>query len=136
MPFVADASVAASWLLPDEADPRADAAYALFPDDSAVAPGLWWLEIRNIFLVSERRGRFDGAQTDRALALLAALPISLDHAANEATLMMLARRHKLTACDAAYLELAQRRGISLATLDETLARAARAEGVRLIGEDA
>ena len=134
MPFVVDASVAASWLLPDEGDVRAEAAYAMFPDDHAIAPEIFWLEIRNIFLVCERRDRLDRAQSDRALALLGSLPISLDHAAREEALMTLARRYKLTAYDAAYLELAKREGVALATLDEALARAARAEGVRLIGE--
>ena len=136
MPFVLDASVAATWLMPDEANTRADAAYALFPDDSAVAPGLWWYEIRNIFLMNERRGRLDSIQTNRALALLAALPIQLDHGASEPALLALAREHKLTAYDAAYLELAQRENIALATLDEALARAARAAGVALVGDEA
>lgn len=133
MPFVIDASVTASWLLPDETDARADQAYALLDTDSAVAPGLWWFELRNIFIVNERRGRIDQAKTQRALELLASLPIRLDHDAEEAALLALARRHRLTVYDAAYLELAQRQGLSLATLDDELARAARAEKVVLIG---
>jgi predicted nucleic acid-binding protein len=133
MPFVVDASVTASWLLPDETDARAEQAYALLDTDSAVAPGLWWFELRNVFIVNERRGRIDRAKTQRALGLLASLPIQLDHAAGEAALLALARRHRLTVYDAAYLELAQREGLPLATLDEELARAARAEKVVLIG---
>ena len=136
MPFVLDASVAATWLMPDEADSRAETAFALLPESGAVAPGLWWFEIRNIFLTNERRGRLDGGQASRALALLEALPIALDHAANGSALLTLAREHKLTAYDAAYLELAQRENIALATLDEALARAARATGVPVVGDDA
>ena len=135
MPFVVDASVAASWLLPDEVNGKADAAYDRLRDDTALVPGLWWYEMRNIFLINERRGRIDSAGTSRALALLAGLPILLDHAANEAELMALARRFRLTAYDAAYLELARREGVALATLDEPLARAARAEAVPLVGEN-
>jgi predicted nucleic acid-binding protein len=136
MPFVVDASVAACWLLPDEGNARAEAAYAFFPNDTAVAPGLWWFEMRNIFIVNERRGRIDGAKTSRALALLNGLPIRLDHQAEDAALMALARMHRLTAYDAAYLELALRESLPLATMDDALQRAARAEGVPLIGERA
>ena len=134
MPFVVDASVAACWLLPDEGNSRADTAYARFPDDSAIVPSLWWFEMRNIFITNERRGRIDQVQTTRALALLNGLPIRRDDNADEAALMTLARRHKLTAYDAAYLELAQREGVALATLDEALLRAARDAGVAIIDE--
>lgn len=136
MPFVVDASVAACWLLPDEGNRRADAAFARFPGDTAIAPSLWWFEMRNIFVSNERRGRIDSARTSRALALLNGLPIRLDHQPDDAVLMALARIHQLTAYDAAYLELALRENVPLATLDDALLRAARAEGVALIGENA
>jgi predicted nucleic acid-binding protein len=87
MPFVIDASVTASRLLPDEADTRAEQAYTLLDTESAVVPGLWWFELRNIFVVNERRGRIDEATTQRALKLLASLPIRLDHAAEETALL-------------------------------------------------
>lgn len=136
MPFVVDASVAACWLLSDEDDMRAEAAYRRFPDDTAIASSLWWFEMRNIFLSNERRGRIDSARTTRALTLLSGLPIQLDHRPDEAALMALARQHQLTAYDAAYLELALRHALPLATLDDALARAARAESVPLVGENA
>jgi predicted nucleic acid-binding protein len=91
--------------------------------------------LRNIFVTNELRGRLDSKQTSRALALLAALPIQLDHGANETALLALARQHQLTAYDAAYLELAQRENVALATLDEALIRAARAAGVPVIGDE-
>lgn len=134
MPFVVDASVAACWLLPDEEDARAAVAYARFPDDTALIPALWWSEMRNIFLVNERRRRIDAKDSDRALALLRGLPIQQDDKADGVALMELARRHGLTAYDATYLELAQRTGLPLATLDADLRRAARDEGIALIGE--
>ena len=61
------------------------------------------------------------------------LPITIDVDCDERRLMTLARKHRLTAYDAAYLELALREGIALATLDAELERAARAEGVTLVG---
>ena len=66
--------------------------------------------------------------------MLGALPIRLDHQADDGVLMALARTHRLTAYDAAYLELARRANLPLATLDIALARAASAEGVSLIGD--
>ncbi len=136
MPFVIDASVAASWLLPDEDDPVSRAAYRRLETDDAVAPGLWWFEMRNVLIVNERRGRIDARQTARALGLLAALPIGLDFATEEGALMDLARRHRLTVYDGAYLELALRERLPLASLDAALRDAARAEGAALIGEAA
>lgn len=134
MPFVIDASVAACWLLPDESHAYADAAFNRFPNDTAIAPSLWWFEMRNIFLSSERRGRLNPAIIEQFLSLLNALPIRTDHHPNETVLLTLARRHKLTAYDAAYLELAIREGLALATLDATLIHAAKTEGLDVIGE--
>ena len=75
MTFVVDASVAACWLLPDEGRSAAVLAYERFPDDTAIVPSLWWFEMRNIFVTSERRGRIDPARTALALNLLRGLPI-------------------------------------------------------------
>ena len=132
MPFVVDASVAASWLLPDESDLRADKAFSLLAMDHARAPSLWWFEVRNLLVTNERRGRIDSLKSTRALRLLAGLPIRLDDHAGQARLLELARRHRLTMYDAAYLELAEREGIPLATLDRQLAEGAASEGVPLI----
>lgn len=87
--------------------------------------------MRNLFIVNERRGRLGSDTTARALALLADLPIQLDRTPDGEALLQLARRHRLTVYDAAYLELALREAIPLTTLDEALARAARAEGVMM-----
>ena len=69
MPFVVDASMAASWLLPDEKRPEAGRAYARLAEDEALVPHLWWYEIRNLFIVAERRGRIDSEQTRVALVI-------------------------------------------------------------------
>lgn len=133
MPFVIDASIAACWLMPDEQHPAADEAFARLAEDKALVPGLWWFEIRNVFLTGERRGRIDRAKTSEALGLLAELPIRVDRGVEDGPLLGLARRHRLTVYDAAYLELALRAGVALASLDAELVHAAGAEGVRVVG---
>jgi len=110
MSFVIDASVAACWLIPDEHHPIADAAQKRIIYEPAVTPVLRWYELRNIMLVNERRGRLDRARADRALELLRALPVVVETDVEEDALMQLARRHRLTAYDAAYLELKFRAG--------------------------
>ncbi len=129
MPFVIDASVTACWLMPDEVHPLATAAYEALAKDHAIVPRLWWYEVRNLLVVNERRGRLSADKTDRALGVLRRHPIEFDHAPDETAVLALARRHRLTVYDAAYLELAQRLAIPLATLDTALAVAARAEEV-------
>jgi predicted nucleic acid-binding protein len=134
MPFVVDASVAACWFMPDERHSAADAAYRRIAHDSAVTSVLWWYELRNMLIVNERRGRLDSAKTARVLRLLKGLPVVVDANVEEEALMQLARRHQLTVYDAAYLELALRQRHPLATLDNALSIAARAENVPLIGD--
>jgi len=133
MPFVVDASVAASWFLPDEHPGPTDVSFGLLKRDYAVVPSLWWFEIRNVFVTNERRGRLQRAQTDSALAFLADASIEHDGTPPEKSLLDLARRHRLSVYDTAYLELARRRQVGLATLDRALINAARAEQVPLIG---
>ena len=132
MPFVIDASVAASWCFPDENEAHADAAIDRLESDEAVLPALWWFEIRNVLVVSERRGRIDPAGTAAFLADLGRLPIRIDRSPESELVLTLARKHRITAYDAAYLELALRLDAPLATLDRALASAATAEGVSLI----
>lgn len=103
-------------------------------EDEALAPSIWSLEVRNIMIVSERRGRIDVADADTFLRDLDRLPIRLRHDTDLRTLVSLARKHQLTAYDAAYLELASRTSSTLATLDGSLARAAREEGVYFTAE--
>lgn len=132
MAFVVDVSVVASWLLPDETDATAATALRRLEAEDAVAPSLWWFEMRNLLLANERRGRLDAGLTNTILSRLKRLPIILDHSSEEIPLLDLARRYRLTAYDAAYLELAVRLRSPLATLDKALRAAAREEGVRLI----
>lgn len=119
--------------MPDEMHQVADAARSRMLVEPAIVPAIWWFEVRNVFIVAERRGRIDRARTGQALALLADLPVSVDHDSDESVTLGLCREHRLSVYDAAYLALAIREGLSLATLDAALARAARAEGVEFVG---
>jgi predicted nucleic acid-binding protein len=127
MPFVVDASVVGSWVLPDENHPEALKSLDRLKDDEAFAPLLLWYELRNLLLANERRRRITPAQTATALNLVQELPLRLDNQADSDTILQLARAYKLTIYDAAYLELAVRRHLPLVTLDAPLAKAARAE---------
>jgi predicted nucleic acid-binding protein len=133
MPFVLDASIAACWAFEDEDHPVAAVALERIRTDEARAPSLWWFEVRNTLLVNERRGRLTEADVAAFLRGLSRLGVTLDRTPDEAALLALARRHRLTVYDASYLELTQREGIPLATLDSELANAARAEKLPLIG---
>ena len=132
MTFVIDASVAAVWGLDDEDDASAMALLDRLAAEPAVAPSLFWFEVRSLLLRAERRARAGPANTGRFMALLETLPIRLAPLPASGALLDTARRHRLTGYDAAYLELAGREGLALATLDQVLARAALVEGVALM----
>lgn len=135
MSFVVDNSVALAWCFEDE---QTDAIMALLDrvaDAGAVAPQLWPIEALNGLLTAERRGRVDIAKRRRLAGFLRQLPIEIDDETATQTWTAtaeLAERHALTAYDAAYLELAQRRALPLATSDVALINAARAAGVLLL----
>ncbi len=98
--------------------------------DEAVVPSRWWVEIRNILVVSERRGRITEPDTAVFLRGLTSLRIRVDREPDEGVVLRLARTHGLSVYDASYLELALRGAIPLATLDTRLTGAASAEGAR------
>ncbi len=130
--LVVDASVALSWLFDDEDEPRAAQALELLAEDGAVVPHLWHLETRNALLVAERRGRISAAGVRERLDALKGLPVTTDEETDFQAAFDLARNHELSFYDALYLELAKRQGTRFATLDESLGRAAVAEGVELL----
>jgi predicted nucleic acid-binding protein len=132
--FVLDASTVIAWALEDEREQRAVGTLTgLRTKDQARVPALWWFEVRNALVANERRGRLGEADTADFLRLLARLPIGIDRSPDETALLTMARLHKLTVYDAAYLELARREGLPLASLDGALRRAAAACGVALLG---
>jgi predicted nucleic acid-binding protein len=124
--LVLDCSIAIAFLLRDETP--ADSILDSVTRTGALAPSLLTLEVSNVLLTAERRGRIAAADADRALALLLALPIRLRDAP-AAIVLALGRRHGLTSYDAAYLALALDARTPLATRDAALAEAARREGL-------
>jgi len=128
MPFVLDASTAICWAMQDESDPRAEAAKARALTDRPLVPGIWWYEVRNILVQNERRGRISTAESERFLQTIGSLTRIVFPQGIQGTLR-LARKHKLSIYDAAYLELAVAQKLVLATLDDDLAKAAKAEGI-------
>jgi predicted nucleic acid-binding protein len=133
MPFVMDASVL-DWAL-SERNRIADIVKEHLNTDAAVAPNLWWFEVRNALIMAERRGRSSEAISASFLREVMRLAITIDYSPDDALIMALARRHRFTVYDAAYLELALRQHLPLATLDASLATAARQEGVTILGDD-
>ena len=131
MAFVIDASVVVAWAFKEE-HATAELAFARIQAEEAVVPALWWYELRNVLLLGERRGRLAEQETVRFLGDISGFTITIDSSPDEAGLLALARRHRLTVYDAAYLDLALRERLPLATLDRALAEAARAEGVALL----
>jgi len=130
--FVLDGSVTLAWLFADEQDPYADAIVARLPGVSMLVPRLWHLEVANVLVVSERRGRCTQADSTNWLGFLAGLPIVADTETERrawSDTIGLARQHGLTMYDAAYLELAVREKLPLASLDKQLKAAAKAIGV-------
>lgn len=133
MAFVLDASVALAWCFDDEGDKATDAVLELLRTDEAFAPGLWSLEVANVLLLAERRGRITESQVARFLRLLDGLPITLDLTVHPRQVLVDAgRRHSLTAYDASYLVTAQSFGLPLATRDADLRLAAQRAGVPLL----
>ena len=133
MPFVLDASIVIDWAL-DEGHPTAGAARERLQTDTALSPTLLWFEVRNGLIIAERHRRATEDYSSAFLRRLDQFSVTVDTTPNELEVMALARRHRLTVYDAAYLELALRAGVPLATLDGPLANAARAEGVPVLGE--
>jgi predicted nucleic acid-binding protein len=128
---VVDASVAAAWLLPDDATPYTEAALAATSRGAIWVPALWLLEIGNLLLSAHRRRRISDAKRRELVAAASDLRLRVDREpVSMVELDLLASRHGLSAYGAAYLELALRRGLPMATLDGTLRAAMAAAGVQ------
>ena len=134
MRFVLDASIAAFWAFEDENHPAAALALERIRTDEALVPSIWWFEVRNTLILSERRGRLSEANTAIFLRGLSRLGVTIDRAPEESAVLALARMHRLSVHNASYLELAQRERLPLTTLDHDLREAARAAGTALLEE--
>ena len=133
---VLDCSVAMAWCFPDESTPATNSLLKTLEHETAVVPGLWFLEVANVLSLAEKRKRLTPTKSAEFLKFLSAFELEVDHeAASRAFdyVLPLCRAHGLTAYDATYLELALRRRLPLATLDGDLRAGARALGVALLG---
>lgn len=125
--FVLDCSITVAWLFEDESTPQTDELLDRLKDSGALVPALWRLELGNVLTRAERLKRITAAQIADYLDLLDRSPIVTDTETESRAfreILTLARSEGLTTYDAAYLELAVRRRLSLATLDKELIRAA------------
>ncbi|HEV2501847.1 MAG TPA: type II toxin-antitoxin system VapC family toxin [Mesorhizobium sp.] len=133
---VIDASIAAAWFLPDEQNDAADLLMADLKSAPGLVPSLFWFETRNLFLMAERRGRFEEGGAALSMAQLRRLPLQDDGAGNDALVISIASRRTLSGYDASYLALAVQRSIPLATADRRMADAAALEGIAVLGPHA
>jgi predicted nucleic acid-binding protein len=130
--FVLDASVAMTWCFKNEATPASDELLEHLELEAAAVPTSWHLEVANTLAMAERRKRITPADAAQFIGMLAGLEIDVDKETPARAwhqILDLARSERLTAYDAAYLELAMRMGVPLATKDEELGEAAGRLGV-------
>ena len=134
--FVVDCSIAMAWLFRDEATSKTAALLSRLATETALVPAWWFIEITNVLAIAERKGRITPTQSDAFIEDLSKLGIERDNEAPDRAfthLLVLCRRHRLTSYDAIYLELAIRRSLPLATLDDDLRKTAKKLGVDLLG---
>ena len=138
MSLVLDSSATLAWLYRDEVSDSIRRIFDLISTDGAWVPSLWRLEVANGLQIGIRRRRIDASYRSAALADLSKYDITIDQETDSfawTTTLQLADRCGLTLYDAAYLELALRRHLPLATLDQPLRAAATVVGVALLGDD-
>jgi predicted nucleic acid-binding protein len=134
--LVLDSSATLAWIYGDETTDEIRSVFDKIADAGAVVPALWRLEVANSLTVAMRRNRINGEFRRSALNDLALLDITIDPQTDNqawAETLVIADRYRLTLYDAAYLELAQRRRLPLATLDQELRAAAVAAGATTLG---
>ncbi len=132
MPFVLDASVTLAWHFDDESEPFADAVSERSAHDPVIVPSHWFAEVANGLIVGEWRGRTGTDRVGQFISRLETLELEVDDMKPQEAferILPIARAHRLTVYDAFYLELAERRGLELATLDAKLSAAARQIGI-------
>lgn len=137
MSLVLDSSMSLAWCFEDERTPEALAVRERVVEAGAVVPPLWRYEVANALLMAQRRSRIDAERRTGLLRAFGELGVEEDHATEGdpwGATVRLADLHRLTVYDAAYLELAQRRRLPLASLDRALLGAARHAGVASVDD--
>ncbi len=134
--FVLDCSVAMTWCMQTEATPATEALLdSLTQGSTALVPSLWTWEVNNVLVMAQRSKRLDATRRRQQIAFLQKLPIVVDEDSHSQTwynTSTLALAHNLTVYDAAYLELAMRQGLPLATMDKRLRDAAKKVDVKCL----
>ncbi len=133
MSLIVDASMAAAWVLPDEQNDEADAILFGLDVRQALVPELFWYEMRNLCVLSERRGRIARGEALLSMAQLRQLNLATHNMGHDRAIVVLALKHHLTGYDATYLALAIDQKMPIATTDRRLAGAARAENIEILG---
>jgi predicted nucleic acid-binding protein len=138
MDWVIDSSIALAWALPDETSKEAERFLSRISIKNILwVPALWWYETANALLMAQRRKRLTEAERIRLMELYRRLPIRTDMVLDSDSMSRfhtLAIEYNLSAYDAAYLELAQRRGLGLATVDRPLRVAAQRAGMKVTSQ--
>jgi predicted nucleic acid-binding protein len=135
--FILDCSLAMTWLFEDEATAETTKLLDRAETETALVPAFWYLEIANVIAVAERRKRITLVKSSEFLSQLSKLDLEVEPESTERAfdrLLSLCRTHGLTSYDAVYLDLAARRRLPLATLDEPLRKAAKKLGIKLLGK--
>jgi len=133
--FVLDNSIVMAWCFEDEPSATADEILESLKQSKAMVPAIWSLEVGNVPLVAERRGRLSEADSTRFLSMISSLPIHSEPETQQramSDILFLAREQQLSTYDASYLDLAMRQGIPMATLDKHLIHAAKRCQVQVI----
>ena len=133
--LVLDASIALAWCFEDEVTTATQRILARLGTEAALVPVIWPLEVANALTIAERRRRITRADSAEFIATLESLAISVDEATASlgfTRILDLAREQRLTVYDAAYLELAMRLGVPLASKDGALCDAAERVGVTVV----
>ncbi|KRA50228.1 type II toxin-antitoxin system VapC family toxin [Devosia sp. Root635] len=127
--IVVDASLAVGWILLEQESQGTNDLYKRTITEGAIGPLIFEIEVANAPRTNLRRGRIDGAERNEALSFLARMNVTIPSDQPSLTeIISLSDRHDITTYDASYVALAQKHGALLATLDQAMARAARAEG--------
>jgi predicted nucleic acid-binding protein len=135
--FIIDCSITMAWCFPDEATAQSAAVQDRLENETALVPAHWFLEVTNVLAIAEKRKRITAPKSAEFLSLLATLDIEVDNetpARAFAHLLPLCRSRRLTSYDAAYVELALRRRLPLASLDNDLRTAGKALGIAVLGK--
>lgn len=132
--YVLDCSVSVAWIVDDEASKETDELLVYLRNDNALTPGIWRLELGNVLVQAEKRGRITTSQITTMLEFIGRLSIitETDDSRYLNEVLNLARSESMTTYDAAYLELAMRHRIPLATLDKALINAANRNNIKTL----